>query len=92
MFSPRLSHEKALKRIGRYLKAAQDKGLILNPCAELEVDAFPDDDFSGLYGYAKITCPEVVKSRTGFFYHSVQLTCGLGPEVTNQDCPVNDGG
>ncbi|KAL7475932.1 hypothetical protein ACHAW6_007030 [Cyclotella cf. meneghiniana] len=75
MFSPRLSHEKALKRIGRYLKAAQDKGLILNPCAELEVDAFPDDDFSGLYGYAKITCPEVVKSRTGYL-------------ITVCDCPV----
>ncbi|KAL7474153.1 hypothetical protein ACHAW6_000145, partial [Cyclotella cf. meneghiniana] len=66
MFNPRLSHEKALKRIGRYLKATCDKGLILKPCSELKVDAFLDADFDGLYGYAKITFSEVVKSRTGF--------------------------
>jgi hypothetical protein len=66
MFSPRLSHEKALKRIGRYLKATRDKGLILKPCHGLQIDAFPDADFAGLYGYAKITDSECVKSRTGF--------------------------
>jgi hypothetical protein len=66
MFSPRLSHEQALKRIGRYLKVTRDKGLILKPCPNLRIDAFPDANFAGLYGYAKITCSEVVKSRTGF--------------------------
>ena len=75
MFNPHLSHEKALKRIGQYLKATWEKGLILNPCAELKVDAFPDANFAGLYGYAKITCPKVVKSRTGFL-------------ITVCDCPV----
>eukprot|EP00956_Cyclotella_meneghiniana_P025235 scaffold52252_cov35-Cyclotella_meneghiniana.AAC.7 len=42
MFNPRLSHENALKRIGRYLKATRDKGLILNPSGELKIDAYPD--------------------------------------------------
>ncbi|KAL7474221.1 hypothetical protein ACHAW6_000206 [Cyclotella cf. meneghiniana] len=92
MFTPCLSHKKALKRIGRYLKVTWKKGLILNPCVELKVDAFPDAYFTGLYAYAKNTCPEVIKSRIGFFDHSVQLTCGLGLEVRNQDCPVNDSG
>ena len=31
MFNPRHSHEMALKRIGRYLKATRKRGLILNP-------------------------------------------------------------
>ena len=31
MFNPHLSHEKALKRIGRYLMATRDTGLVLNP-------------------------------------------------------------
>jgi hypothetical protein len=66
MFSRRLSHEKALKRIGHYLKATWDKGLILKPCHGLQIDAFPDADFAGLYGYAKITDSKCVKSRTGF--------------------------
>jgi hypothetical protein len=75
MFNPRLSHKKALKRIGRYLKATRDKGLILNSSKVLKVDAFPDTNFAGLYGYAKITCSEVVKSRTGFL-------------ITVCECPV----
>jgi len=66
MFSPRLSHEKALKRIGRYLKATREKGLILNPSEELSVDAYPDADFAGLYGHEKSTDPSCAKSRTGF--------------------------
>ena len=38
MFNPRLSHENALKRIGRYLKATSDKGLILNPSVRVRFD------------------------------------------------------
>lgn len=75
MFNPRLSHEQALKRIGRYLKATRDRGLILRPSSNLKIDAFPDADFAGLYGHEKISNPEVVKSRTGFLIN----VC---------DCPV----
>ncbi len=31
MFCPKQSHELALKRIGQYLKATRDCGLVLNP-------------------------------------------------------------
>lgn len=75
MFAPRLVHEQALKRIGRYLKATRDKGLILNPSGELKVDAYPDADFAGLYGHEKVTDPSCVKSRTGFL-------------ITVSDCPM----
>ena len=75
MFAPKLVHEVALKRIGRYLKATKDKGLILNPLGTLKIDAYPDEDFAGLYGYLKITDPACVKSRTGFL-------------ITVSDCPM----
>ena len=75
MFSPRLSHEKALKRIGRYLKATRDRGLVMKPTGELKVDAYPDADFAGLYGYEKSSDPTCTKSRTGF--------C-----ITVSDCPL----
>ena len=75
MFNPRLSHEQALKRIGRYLKATRDKGLILNPSGKLKVDAYPDADFAGLYGYESNTDPACAKSRSGFL-------------ITVSDCPM----
>ena len=66
VFNLRLSHEKAIKRIGRYLKATRDKGLIMRPSSEFKVEAFPDADFAGLYGYEKSDDPTCTKSRTGF--------------------------
>ena len=74
-FAPKLVHEVALKRIGRYLKASRDKGLILNPSGTLKIDAYPDVDFAGLYGCLKITDPACVKSRTDFL-------------ITVSDCPM----
>jgi hypothetical protein len=57
------------------LKATRDKGLVLNPSGKLTVDAYPDADFAGLYGYEDVTDPANVKSRTGFL-------------ITVSDCPV----
>ena len=65
-FAPKRSHEVALKKIGRYLLATRDKGLILTPTKSLDVDAYPDADFAGLYGYEDNMDPTCVKSRTGF--------------------------
>lgn len=67
MFNPRKSHEEALKRIGRYLKATRHRGLIINPSSTgLKIDAYPDADFAGMYGYENPTDPSCVKSRTGY--------------------------
>ena len=75
MFSAKLSHEKALKRIGRYLKATRDRGLIMTPSGTLKVDAYPDSDFAGLYGHEKPSDPTCSKSRTGFL-------------ISLSECPV----
>ncbi|KAL7486188.1 hypothetical protein ACHAW6_012401 [Cyclotella cf. meneghiniana] len=61
-FNPWLTHEKALTRIGRYLKALRDKGLMLKPSGLIKVDAYPDADFSRLYGHDKTMDPACVKS------------------------------
>jgi len=67
MFNPKRSHEKAIIRIGRYLKSTRTKGLILKPSGGLcNINAYPDADFAGLYGHESPTDPACVKSRTGF--------------------------
>ena len=76
MFCPKKSHEEALKRIGRYLKATSKRGLVLNPSKDkLKIDAYPDADFAGLYGHEEPTDPASVKSRTVYV-------------ITVADCPV----
>jgi len=65
-FAPKRSHEQALKLIGRYLLNTRDKGLVLTPTKALNIDAYPDADFAGLYGYEEKLDPVCVRSRTGY--------------------------
>ena len=65
----------ALKQISRYLKLTKDKGLILTPSQSLDVDAYPDADFAGLYGYEDVQDPSCTRSRTCFI-------------ITVAGCPV----
>jgi hypothetical protein len=63
------SHEEALERIGQYLKATGDKGLILHPKNHegwLDINCYVDADFAGLWGYEDKQDPSCVKSRTGY--------------------------
>ena len=70
MAAPKLSHEVALKRIGRYLKHTRRRGTIIQPTfgnsRSLKIDCYPDADFAGLYGYERYDDPTCVKSRSGF--------------------------
>jgi hypothetical protein len=66
MFAPNRLHEDAIKRIGRYLVGTWDKGMILKPTTLLNINAYPDADFAGLYGYEDNNDPVCVRSRTGF--------------------------
>ena len=38
MFQPHLSHEKVMKWIGQHLNATRDRGLILKPSGQLQID------------------------------------------------------
>ena len=60
----------------RYLKLTQDRGLIIDPNSDmLQINAYPDVNFAGMYGHEKPTDPACVKSRTGFV-------------IMFADCPV----
>ena len=64
--NPKLSHERAVKRIVRYLKGTRDKGLILHPDASKGVQCYVDADFAGGYTKELSNEPISVFSRTGY--------------------------
>ena len=74
-FAPRHSHEVGVKMIGRYLLATRDKGLVMNPSDSLDINAYPDADFAGMWGTEDPLDPISVKSRAGFV-------------INVADCPV----
>ena len=65
-FCPKLSHEKDLKRIGRYLKGTNTKGLIMKPHPDLNIDCYIDLDLAGLWGYEDSQDPICVRNQTGY--------------------------
>jgi hypothetical protein len=73
--NPKLSHERAVKRIIRYLKGTKDKGIILKPNPSEGVKCYVDADFAG--GYSSESCedPVGVFSRTGYviFYYGCPI-------------------
>jgi hypothetical protein len=62
---PRLKHEQAIKRIGRYLKGTSENGMIIDPNEDLKLEMFADADFAGLWGFEEKDDPSSVKSRSG---------------------------
>ena len=44
---PRLSHERAIQRIGKYLQGTKDKGMIIRPDKLKSLECFVDADFAG---------------------------------------------
>ena len=64
--NPKTPHFNAVKRIGRYLIATQDKGIIFKPNTNLsEVQVYVDADFAGNYDKDHNDDPNSVKSRSG---------------------------
>jgi hypothetical protein len=72
---PKESHATAVKRIGKYLMATKDKGIILNP-KDHSFDCWVDADFVGNWDRVNADVdPSTAKSRTGFI-------------ITYAACPV----
>ncbi|KAL7461645.1 hypothetical protein ACHAXS_003698 [Conticribra weissflogii] len=65
-FDPKHRHEVTLKQIVRYLKSTADKGMILSPSSSLDINCYPDADFTGLYGHEDPQDPHCIKSCAGF--------------------------
>ncbi len=73
---PKNSHATAVKRIGKYLLATKDKGMILNPKSH-SFDCWVDADFVGNWDrvYADVD-PGTAKSRAGYI-----ITYGACPII-----------
>ena len=67
--SPTRLHEKALERIGLYLKKTNKSGMVFKPNHDgLKLDCYCDADFAGLWGYEDRNDSTCVRSRTGFIF------------------------
>jgi hypothetical protein len=60
------SHAMADKRILRYLKGTEDKGIIFKPNKSNKIDCHVDSYFAGLFGVEDGLIPICAKSRTGY--------------------------
>ncbi len=71
-------HATALKRIGCYLKATCNKGILWKKGTENPMlDCWVDADFAGLYSKESHDDPMSVRSRTGFVITlGAMLSCG----------------
>ena len=71
---PKLEHGNAVKRIGRYLKETQDKGIILKPDTSQSLDLYVDADFAGNWDKDIASSdPATAQSRHGY----VLKYCGI---------------
>ena len=57
---PHLSHEQAVKRIGRYLFDTRDTGMIYRPDIKRGLECYVDADFSGGWKDGNHDSPELV--------------------------------
>ena len=64
--NPKQVHASAVKTIIRYLAKTYDKGIIMAPNGELNVECYVDSDFAGLYNSEPHDNPAAAKSRTGY--------------------------
>lgn len=73
--SPRHSHSVAIKRILRYLKGTETKGMFLEPSPDFVINCYVDADFAGLWKVEDDQDPICVKSRSGYL-------------LTFMNCPI----
>ena len=68
---PRLTHERAVMRIGKYLLETRDRGIRFKPDKSKGVECFVDADFAGSWTKEDPGNPANVLSRTGYviFYY-----------------------
>jgi hypothetical protein len=64
--TPKWSHAKAVTMIVRYLQGTRTLGTIVHPSGRLNLEAFCDSDFAGLYGRDPDSESSSAKSRMGY--------------------------
>ena len=73
--SPKLSHERAIKRIGRYLLGTKNRGIAFKPDDTHGLECYVDADFAGGWDKENPDDPDNVLCRTGYvvFYAGCPL-------------------
>lgn len=72
---PKQSHGDALKWIGRYLKGTRDKGTILRPSKDKNLEVWVDAGFAGDWDKKEALDPDTARSRFGYI-------------ITYAGCPI----
>ena len=63
---PKLSHERAVKRITKYLLGSKERGVTCRPDRSKGLECYADADFAGGWDRGDSENPENVMSRTGY--------------------------
>jgi hypothetical protein len=63
---PRLSHEQATTRLGRYLAHTKERGIVYEPDKSMGIECYVDANFAGGWNITTSTNADNVMSRTGF--------------------------
>ena len=91
--SPKKSHTEAVKCIGQYLLASQDKGLIIHPNKQWHFDCWVDADFAGNWRQADAHIdPMTSKSHSGWIVHFAGAPHYLGVQNANHHGNVHHRG
>jgi hypothetical protein len=72
---PRLSHEQAATRLGRYLSHTKDRGIVYEPDKSMGIECYVDADFAGGWNITTFADANKVMSCTGFV-------------ITDANCPI----
>ena len=72
---PRKEHGAAIRWLARYLKGTRDKGLILNPKSNKDLEVYVDADFAGSWDPKESHIRDTARSRHGYviFYGGCPL-------------------
>ena len=63
---PKLSYERAIHRIGHYLRGINNKGFIFRSKKIKDLECYVDSNFAGEWDKDDASNPEAVMSRTGY--------------------------
>ena len=64
--SPKQQHGEAVKWLGRYLLATKNKGTILRPQLDKDLEVYVDADFAGNYDIMDTLSRDTARSRHGY--------------------------
>jgi hypothetical protein len=63
---PRLSHEQATTRLGKYFAHTKDRSIVYEPDKSMGIECYVDADFAGGWNITTSTNADNVMSCTGF--------------------------